>query len=70
MVTDTSTESRKVDKKTAMALWDSSVLPPSVRKKRPEEGDEDEGIDENVMQFTIVTKRGTKHQVRRVLCIG
>ncbi|KAE9411364.1 ARM repeat-containing protein [Gymnopus androsaceus JB14] len=66
MVTDTSTESRKVDKKTAMALWDSSVLPPSVRKKRPEEGDEDEGIDENVMQFTIVTKRGTKHQTRKL----
>ncbi|THU82420.1 ARM repeat-containing protein [Dendrothele bispora CBS 962.96] len=34
LVTDTSTESRKVDKKTAMALWDSSVLPPGMRRKR------------------------------------
>lgn len=70
MVTDTSNESRKVDKKTAMALWDSSVLPPTVRKKRADEGDEEEEVDENVMHFTIVTKRGTKHQVRQVLFLS
>lgn len=66
MVTDTSAESRKVDKKTALALWESAVLPPGARKKRGEEGDEGEdGPKENgVMNFTIVTKRGNKQLVR------
>jgi regulator of nonsense transcripts 2 len=33
MVTDTSSESRKVDKKTALAMWESTVLPPAVMLK-------------------------------------
>ncbi|KAJ4483312.1 transcription factor [Lentinula aciculospora] len=66
MVTDTSAESRKVDKKTAMALWDSSVLPPSLRKKRPEDGDEDGELNTNMMHFTLVTKRGNKQQTRKL----
>jgi regulator of nonsense transcripts 2 len=67
MVTDTSAESRKVDKKTALALWDSAVLPPNVRKKRVDEADEDDGSQTNghdVMSFTVITKRGNKQQVR------
>ncbi|KAJ3724609.1 transcription factor [Lentinula raphanica] len=63
MVTDTSAESRKVDKKTAMALWDSSVLPPNLRKKRLEDGDEDEELDANMMHFTIVTNEGTNNRL-------
>ncbi|GAW05433.1 ARM repeat-containing protein [Lentinula edodes] len=66
MVTDTSADSRKLDRKTAMALWDSSVLPPNLRKKRPEDGDEDEEIDANTMHFTVVTKRGNKQQTRKL----
>ncbi|KAF5393301.1 hypothetical protein D9757_000666 [Collybiopsis confluens] len=66
MVTDTSAESRKVDKKTAMALWDSSVLPPNLRKKRADEGEEEDEEDPNMMQFTVVTKRGAKQQVELV----
>jgi regulator of nonsense transcripts 2 len=33
MVTDTSSESRKVDKKTALAMWEMVVLPPAVMLK-------------------------------------
>lgn len=66
MVTDTSTESRKVDKKTASALWDSAVLPPIIRKKRTDHDDEKDGPEVNghsVMNFTVITKRGNKQQV-------
>ncbi|CAA7259114.1 unnamed protein product [Cyclocybe aegerita] len=68
MVTDTSAESRKVDKKTALALWDSAVLPPTVRKKRI---DEDEAVDKDVggpgtMSFTVVTKKGNKQNTRHI----
>jgi regulator of nonsense transcripts 2 len=67
MVTDTSAESRKVDKKTALALWDSAVLPPGVRKKRAdereEEGDPSESHGHNMMNFTVITKRGNKQHV-------
>jgi len=40
-----------------------------VRKKRADEGDVDGGGDNNpdgnaVMQFTVITKRGSKQQVR------
>ncbi|THV02346.1 ARM repeat-containing protein [Dendrothele bispora CBS 962.96] len=69
LVTDTSTESRKVDKKTAMALWDSSVLPPGMRRKRGEDGEDEENggvIDPNVMNFNFLTKRGNKHQTRQL----
>ena len=70
MVTDSSNESRKVDKKTAMALWDSAVLPPGARKKRGADGEAEGDIDSNdadaksVMSFTLLTKRGNKQQVR------
>ncbi|KAJ6587022.1 transcription factor [Mycena vulgaris] len=70
MVTDNSAESRKVDKKTALALWDAAVLPPGTRKKRPEEGDDDPGNhhadSQNVMNFTVITKRGNKQQTRQI----
>jgi regulator of nonsense transcripts 2 len=71
MVTDSSTESRKVDKKTALALWDSAVLPPGVRKKRGEENGDERSTTEhnsqepgqNIMNFTVITKRGNKQNV-------
>ncbi|KAG1890392.1 ARM repeat-containing protein [Suillus subluteus] len=70
IITDSSAESRKVDKKTAW--WDSTVLGPNVRKKRADEGDVDGGGDNNpggdaVMQFTVITKRGSKQQGRHLL---
>jgi Up-frameshift suppressor 2. len=68
MVTDTSAESRKVDKKTALALWDSAVLPPVGRKKRAdekeEEGDPSEHHGNSMMNFTVITKRGNKQNVK------
>lgn len=69
MVTDTSAESRKVDKKTALALWESTLPPPVIRKKRNEDVDEDgdtgTGAHANpgIMNFTLFTKRGNKQQV-------
>ncbi|KAI0666624.1 ARM repeat-containing protein [Trametes maxima] len=73
LVTDTSAESRKIDKKTALALWDTALPPPVVRKKRNEEFDEDgEGVageaseDAGVMKFTLFTKRGNKPQTRQI----
>lgn len=68
LVTDTSGESRKVDKRTALALWDSAVLPPALRKKKTvDDGEEDEVVKDvegsRTMNFTIVTKRGNKQLV-------
>ena len=71
MVTDTSTESRKVDKKTALALWESAVLPPTVRKKRVDEKDDDSEAQpvngHGTMNFTVITKRGNKQHVSFML---
>jgi len=67
LVTDTSAESRKVDKKTALALWDAAVLPPT-RKKRIDESDDDPestGLDE-MTNFTVITKRGNKPLTRQL----
>lgn len=76
MVTDSSAESRKVDKKTALAMWDSAVLHPTVRKKRVDENDDEcdtgETNGHKVMNFTVITKRGSKHHVRVpiiILCL-
>lgn len=66
MVTDMSAESRKVDKKTALAMWDSTVLPPTIRKKRAEEDDGQlptPAAGNDVMNFTVLTKRGNRQQV-------
>lgn len=70
LVTDTSGDSRKVDKKTALALWDSTLPPPVLRKKRNDDVDEageggaESGNGPGVMNFTLFTKRGNKQQVR------
>ncbi|KAF9481528.1 ARM repeat-containing protein [Pholiota conissans] len=70
LVTDTSTESRKVDKKTALALWDSAVLPPNIRKKRVDDREDDEeekdAITPETMAFTVITKKGNKQQTRQI----
>jgi regulator of nonsense transcripts 2 len=67
MVTDVSAETRKVDKKTAQALWDAAVLPGVVRKKRGgEEADEEEGsspLANGLMNFTVLSRKGNKQQV-------
>lgn len=69
LVTDTSAESRKVDKKTALALWDSAVLPPTIRKKRAEDKEDEEEhngapSEASTMAFTVLTKKGNKQGVR------
>ena len=67
IITDSSAESRKIDKKAAW--WDSAVLAPGSRKKRADdnEGDADGNGNatngESVMNFTVITKRGNKQQV-------
>ncbi|TFK73988.1 ARM repeat-containing protein [Pluteus cervinus] len=69
LVTDTSAESRKVDKKTALALWDSAVLPPNIRKKKYDEeaeGAPSSPTSEAVMNFTVITKKGNKQQTRQL----
>ncbi|KAJ3556426.1 hypothetical protein NM688_g2036 [Phlebia brevispora] len=71
LVTD-SADNRKVDKKTALSLWESTVPPPVLRKKRGEDG---ESVDDasgepreepGVMKFTLFTKRGNKPQMRQL----
>lgn len=68
MMTGTSAESRRVDRKTAIALWDSTALPASIKKRRgnrfDEDGDMPAPTEEPVMNFTLVTKRGKQQQVR------
>lgn len=70
LVTDNSAESRKVDKKTALALWDSAVLPPAARKKRTDDVDDDTAGDSanghNMTNFTVITKRGNKQLMRQL----
>lgn len=68
MVVDNSGESRRVDKKTAQALWDSAVIPSGLKKKRTDIADQDgaednKGTAKNVMNFTVLSKRGNKQTV-------
>jgi regulator of nonsense transcripts 2 len=67
MRTDTSAESRRVDRKTALTLWESAVLPTGLKKKRidgiDEDGDTSASAEELVMNFTLITKRGKQQQV-------
>lgn len=68
MVID-NTESRKVDKKTALALWDQAVPPPVIRKKRVDDAEEfqtNAAEEPGVMKFTLFTKRGNKQQMREL----
>jgi len=66
LVTDTSAESRKVDRRTAQTLWESAVLPPGMRKRHEEGDGSPESADTGVMNFTMLTKRGNKQQVRQL----
>lgn len=64
MVSDSSSESRKVDKRTALALWDTSALPGGMRKKRAGDAEEQDSDSDEVMKFTLISKKGGKTQVR------
>jgi hypothetical protein len=65
MMTDTSIESRRMDRKTALALWESATLPTGIKKKRVGdfEEDGDTSAEESMMNFTLITKRGKQQQV-------
>lgn len=60
MMTDTSTESRRVDRRTA-------ALPTGLKKKRvndfEEDGEASASAEESVMNFTLITKKGKQQQV-------
>lgn len=66
LVSESSAE-RKVDKKTALAMLESNMLPTSMRRKKggwDDDGEEEDGgVGDNVMKFTVVTKKGNKQQV-------
>ncbi len=66
LVTDVSAESRKVDRRTAQTLWESAVLPPGMRKRHEEGDGPPESVDPDVMNFTMLTKRGNRQQVRQL----
>ncbi|KAH9832305.1 ARM repeat-containing protein [Rhodofomes roseus] len=72
MEIDTSADGRKVDKKTALAMWESSLPPPVLRKKRNEDVEEEDNLATNAadqpgtMTFTLFTKRGNKPQARQL----
>ena len=67
MLTDVSAESRRVDRRTALALWESAALPTGFKKKRvdgfEEDGDTSASTEEPVMNFTFITKKGKQQQV-------
>ncbi|KAF9507074.1 hypothetical protein BS47DRAFT_1321476 [Hydnum rufescens UP504] len=70
MLSDTSSDSRKVDKKTALAMWDNTMLSAvsGGRKKKIEE-DSDTGSSAEtlgVMNFTLLSRRGNKQQAREL----
>lgn len=71
MMTDASAEARKVDKKTAQALWDSSVLPTGLRKKKLDGHEDDEDASDSdehgTMSFVLLSKKGNKQQVLHYL---
>ena len=62
MMAESSNEVRKVDKRTALALWDSSTI---SRKKRIDQtdGTDVQESDSNQMKFTVISRRGHKQQV-------
>ncbi|KAF8843012.1 ARM repeat-containing protein [Paxillus ammoniavirescens] len=70
IITESSVESRKIDKKAAW--WDSAVLAPGARKKRADDNEADADGEangangESVMNFTIITKRGNRQQTRHL----
>ncbi|KAL5485215.1 NMD2 [Sanghuangporus weigelae] len=73
LVTDSSAEARKVDRRTAQALWDSAVVPSGLRKKKQDISDEDEYASEvgetesqETMKFVLLTKKGNKQQMRKI----
>lgn len=73
LMTDMSAESRRVDRKTALALWESTVLPGGLRKKRADDVEDDadgpgpSAPEEQVMNFTLITKKGKQQQVRSTI---
>ena len=69
MVTESSAEARKVDKRTAQALWDSAVMPSGLRRKKYESDEDEDASDmgefesQDTMKFVLLTKKGNKQQV-------
>lgn len=67
MVSDSSSESRKVDKRTALALWDTSAaLPAGLGKKRAEDAGDSQSEQEGIMKFTLISKKGNKTQTKQL----
>ncbi|KAF8310058.1 transcription factor [Cantharellus anzutake] len=73
MLSDTSSDSRRVDKRTALAMWDSSTLSGAVgvvgRKKRTDVDDANDNSansEPGVMKFTLISRKGNKQQTREL----
>ncbi|KZT57798.1 ARM repeat-containing protein [Calocera cornea HHB12733] len=58
-------ENRKVDRKTALAMWDSTVMPGNLRRRREDSTSQENSnpaAPPDVMKFTLLTKRGNRAQ--------
>lgn len=69
MLLDSAQESRKVDKKAASVMWETSVMP-GVKKQRTQDTEISNGVGNNAMKFTVLSRRGAKQLVSWSSWIG
>ena len=68
LMSEAAADAKRVDRKAALSVWDSTALPGSgVGKRRKDDQSEQKNEeDKNIMRFTVLSKRGFKNSNREL----
>lgn len=62
ILSDAAADAKKVDRKAAMSAWDAAVTPAGAVARRKRDVDKEQEPDD-IMKFTVLTKRANKNPV-------
>jgi regulator of nonsense transcripts 2 len=68
LMSEAAADAKRVDRKAAQSVWDSTALPGSgVGKRRKDDQSEQKNEeDKNIMKFTVLSKKGFKNSNREL----
>ncbi|KAG8901047.1 hypothetical protein FRB99_005589 [Tulasnella sp. 403] len=66
MMLDSSQDARKVDKKAAQVMWETATIPGLKKKRDDTETPAVNGQGEQVMKFTLLSRKGNRQQTREL----
>jgi regulator of nonsense transcripts 2 len=68
LMSESAADAKRVDRKAALSVWDSTALPGSGvgKRRKDDQAEQKNEEDKNIMKFTVLSKKGFKNPNREL----